>query len=77
VVKTFRFTEMYSDHVYAVCYFILIIRGFIGPVMEFVHVYVDVKLYFSIIDCQEDVPIDKRIDVNWVALLWINIFIGN
>ncbi|CAG5099508.1 Oidioi.mRNA.OKI2018_I69.XSR.g16557.t1.cds [Oikopleura dioica] len=75
VLKSCAFTEVHSDHVYALCYFILVIRAFIGPVMEFVHVYVDVKLYFSIIDCEEDVPIDRRIDVNWVALLWINIFI--
>ena len=36
-------------------YFFIIIRAFLGPIMEYVHVGVDINNYVKLIDCNDTV----------------------
>ena len=46
----------------------------IGPLIEYVHMGVDIKNYVKLIDC-EDHPLQRNIRVNRIALLAYLIFI--
>ena len=45
-------TQRNKDFVYFICYLLLVVRALIGPIMEFVHVFVDTKNYLKLINCE-------------------------
>jgi len=52
ILDRWSFPKKNPDVTYAIAYFFLLIRALIGPIMEFVHVFVDTKYYLEIINCE-------------------------
>ena len=49
------------DLSYGVGFFFIFIRAVVGPVIEYVHMGVDIKNYVKLIDCEDTVSLNCRL----------------
>ena len=52
ILSAIECTKNHKDVTYFICYLFLVVRALVGPVIEWVHVFVDTKNYLRLINCE-------------------------
>lgn len=52
IFSRIKISKKYPDVTYSIAFFFLLVRALIGPVIEFVHAFVDTKYYLQLINCE-------------------------